>query len=216
MTQAFHASIPGQFFSFRGHTVTIADTVFHPQQNKGGLFFPRKIALRKGGGYYNSKAPSAILATAMVYSPFSGTYEPLTVSYDEENNSYYVDPEKFRTFLHDHGNPQLRVAVNNSKSGDTYWGFGELNEQSFLTGFGYNVNSNDNLSRKVRHEILTDLVDLGIAQPWEIVRHLQWCIRFFAADKYRFAREKWEEDAAYISFYKANPQRFLIASYVGK
>lgn len=216
MTYAFHTKIPGQFFSYHNHTVSVADIVYPRDRSKGNIYFPRKILLRKGGGYYNSKKPNAILATAMVYSPFSGTYEPLMVSYDEDEGIYFVDPEKFRSFLHEHGNPQLPIAVYKKGSEDSYWGFGDLNEQSFLTGFGYNVNSNEDLSREVRHEMLTELVDLGIAQPWEIVHHLHWCIRFFAADKYRFAREKWEEDAAYISFYKANPQRFLIASHVGK
>lgn len=216
MTHAFHAGVSGQSFDYRGKSVSITEVVYHPKKDKRGILFPKRILLRKGGGYYNEEKPDAILATAMFYSPFTGSYEPLMVSYDEKEQNYFVDPAKFRDFLHSKGNPELPIAVHKTENGKYSFDFGDLNEQSFLTGYGYNVNAGENLSRKTRHEMLTELVDLGIAHPWEIVNHLRWCIHTFSAPKYQNARDKWEEDAEYISQYKANPERFLIASQVNR
>ena len=64
---------------------------------------------------------------------------------------------------------------------------------------------------RIAEEMGFELVDLGIASVSDIVRHLNNCIRLHSTNKDRFAREKWNEDIEFISDYKADPERFLIA-----
>ena len=210
MTLAFHDEKKGRWYSLNGKKYTVTDVVYPENTESKGIVIPKVIVLRKNGGYYSPKDPDAVIVVAMIYSPFTGSYEPLRVTYDPAQNVYYTDPQRFRDYLYKNGNPELPLRIYNS--GTSRYGFwGELSEESFLKGYGYSVSEQDAIPRSTRQDMLSELVDLGIASVSDIVRHLNNCIRLHSTNKDRFAREKWNEDIEFISDYKADPERFLIA-----
>ena len=77
-------------------------------------------------------------------------------------------------------------------------------------GYGYSVSKANNLSERERHEILAEIVDLGILKVNQIVNLLDFNCRLHSGEQYYWARRKWEIDKAFIENYKVNPNRFLI------
>lgn len=124
---------------------------------------------------------------------------------------YYVDSSKFREFIHKHGNPGIHIGFY-KKTGVYGFDWLDLNDRSFLMDYGYNVSIKDNLPSSVRQEMLAEIVDLQIASVSDIVNHLNFCISSHAMHPGAIAC--WREDIEFISNYKVNPNRFLIAETV--
>lgn len=178
--------------------------------NKAGTII-KKIEIRQNGGYaqYGSRdANGNEIVDVLMYSPFTKRYEITKASYDEKNHTYYMDIARFRRFIYEFGNPGIKIWVDtsNRKSNSRF-----VNEESLLHAYGYNVNQVSALTTTERHQILTDIVDLELMTVKDIVKLLTYNINLHSQEKYYIARQKWKEDIAFISDYKINPDRFIIA-----
>ena len=172
---------------------------------------PAYLYIKRGGGFISSvKNNNYELVDMLLYSPFTARYEIIRATYDKREFEYYTDAGNYRRFVNQYGNPQIDVL--SSTCYRNFGGFEDLNTESILHEFGYNVNKSDGLSSAQRHGILSDLVDLEILKVEKIVEYLDWFIKTHTSSCYFEARCKWEFDKKYIMNYKANPSRFLIAN----
>ena len=170
----------------------------------------RTITLKKGGGMHSNKYYEEVV-DMLLYSPFRQDYEIIHATHDTRYNYYYIDPKVFFWFTNKYGFPIGFIPVYPDY--EQYGGFkdwGELNPESILYAFGYNVSQNKALSSDERRRILMDIVDLGIKDVQAIVSHLDFCITTHTSNIYEIARKKWKSDREFIKSYKANPDRFLI------
>ena len=194
------------------------DVKFHSVVYKKGnqLTAPiirKEIIIRKDGGFYEKHKSVSEVVNALLYSPYTGRLELIRTSYDKARNEYYIDPIHLRRFVDSYGNPGIPIRFIGSSSGTGYY---DLNDQSILNVYGYNVSQNDGLSASERQAILTELVDLGIITISDIIRYLDFFIGSHPGDQYYYARCKWEDDREFISNYKANPSRFIIGGKIHK
>lgn len=213
MTFAFREDHKGRAFTAKGRKYTIIKVYTANDYRWTPLKTPPAVYLRKNGGYHDPQHPSFPLVIALVYSPFSHHYEGMTVTHDTENDVYYVDSKKFREFIYKHGNPGVDIGCYR-RTGDYDFDWADLNDSSFLMDYGYNVSYKDNLPDSVRHDMLAEIVDLQIAPVSKIISHLDFCIATHANNK--SAVDCWQNDKEFISTYKVNPQRFLIAGQIKK
>ena len=81
----------------------------------------------------------------------------------------------------------------------------DLNSESMLHTFGYNVNANEDLSTFQRQIILKSIVDNRIMSKNEIINHLSYLYnRSKNLKSFNQACRRWKEDIDYISEYKIN------------
>ena len=208
MTYAFHKEHLGRSFYVKQKKYSIKKVYIGNDYRGACLRTPPAIYLRKNGGYHDPRHPKFPLVIALVYSPFSRHYEGMTVTYDTDEDVYYVDSSKFREFIYKHGNPGVHIGFY-KRDGNYGFDWSDLNDSSFLMDYGYNVSYRDNLPAGLRHNLLAELVDLQLATVSEIVSHLNFCISTHMQNK--SAVDCWKDDREFISTYKVNPQRFLIA-----
>ena len=80
----------------------------------------------------------------------------------------------------------------------------DLNYESILYSFGYNVNSQNNLSDKQRFKILTFIIDNGILSKAEVISYLTYFINMRIGRKeYQNAINKWKNDIKLLNSYKS-------------
>ncbi len=173
----------------------------------------KDIIVRTGGGYHEKNKPLAEVVNALLYSPFTHRLELVRASYDKEYNEYYMDPTIFRRFVDSFGNPGIPIRFSGHSFGS---GYENLNEESILKVYGYNVSQTDGLLASERRAILTELVDLNIVTISRIVYLLGFFISTHPGDQYYCARNKWDDDRKFIANYKANPNRFIIGGRIHK
>ena len=89
-----------------------------------------------------------------------------------------------------------------------------LRDASELMMYGYNVREGQ-LTLSERHRILEWIIDSGLLSKAEIIRDLQFKIRYNGrkAGNER-AKEKWLDDIQYVSHYVANNRRSIKATFV--
>ena len=212
LTYAFHPDYKGKSLTVRGKPYKITN-IYERSDNTSSCATPQTIYLRKNGGYHDPQHPSYPRVIALVYSPFSNHYEGMAVTKDTDNDIYYVDSAKFRDFIYKYGNPGIQIGFYKKTGGyENRWS--DLNDSSFLMDYGYNVSIRDNLPDNVRQQMLSEIVDLKIASVSDIVNHLNFCMSSHI--KHPGAISCWQKDKEYISNYKLNPERFLIADNVRK
>ena len=173
----------------------------------------QRVEIRKNGGYsrfgnrdeYNNE-----IVDVLMYSPFTKRYEITRASYDKSSRSYYMDITRFRSFVREYGNPGIKIwaGVSGYKGGGN---FDMLNHESILYAYGYNVNQTNNLSAEYRHQILADVVDLNIMTVREIVKLITYNMNLHSQERNWLARKKWQEDIDFITDYRLEPDRFIIA-----
>lgn len=87
----------------------------------------------------------------------------------------------------------------------SYSGLDNLNDESILHMFGYNVGSQDNLSDSQRCAVLEFLVDNDIITRYRIGNQIDFNIRLRESNpRYQMAISKWESDKKYILNYKTS------------
>lgn len=92
---------------------------------------------------------------------------------------------------------EIKYLNNNSNKFD-------LNYESILYSFGYNVNSQNNLSDKQRLKILTFIIDNGILSKSEVISYLNYFINMRIGRKeYQNAINKWKNDIKLLNSYKS-------------
>lgn len=86
-----------------------------------------------------------------------------------------------------------------------------LNDHSILNVYGYNVNSNENLTAHQRQSILASIVDRGILSKNQIASYLGYFIRLNGNKTKNFldAIEKWNADRDFILDYNVNSRRLV-------
>ena len=213
LTFAYYPYKKGKTFKVRGKECRIARIYESDDYRTHSIKTPAAIYLRKNGGYRDPAHPNYPLVIAMVYSPFSKHYEGMTVTYDTDENVYYVDSTKFREFINKHGNPGVHLGFY-QKRGNYGFDWLDLKDSSFLMDYGYNVSTKDNLSTATRHDMLSEIVDLKIASVSDLVNHLNFCIASHPKDPGAIAC--WQNDKEFISNYKVNPDRFMIAGAIAR
>lgn len=201
-----HGSIDGEEFT------VVGTRIIDPDDNDIlNLVNPRWLNLKKDHGLYNPKLNGGRyeIVDALLYSPFNDRYEIIKATLDKEDYELYTDSILYRNFVNKYGNPRTELyPVSNGKGRID---FKNLNEESIIKTFGYDVSYNSNLSTEERRKILADIVDLEILSPGEVSKHLEFCCTMHSGDRFISARQKWESDKEFIENYKCNPQKFLIA-----
>lgn len=170
-------------------------------------YIMKELNISKGGGLYSNFDNSEIV-DVLLYSPYTNRYEIIKASYDKSFNFYYVDMSIFKRFIRKFGNPGIPIKVYNDSNFNE---FANLKEESILHAFGYSVSKSDNLSDLQRQKIIADVLDLELMTTIEIVNLLEFLISSHNNIKYLSAKTKWERDLKFISNYKINPERFIIA-----
>nr|DAZ45327.1 MAG TPA: hypothetical protein [Caudoviricetes sp.] len=165
-----------------------------------------EVKIVKNGGYYNPNK-NFVIVDGLVFCEKSQRLEILRMSYDKENNLYFVDQKSYDNFKREHGIPIVRY-VGSSRNG-----YCVLREHSLLNLLGYNVGEKDDLSETQRHVLLGKLVDLGFITVHSIVSLLESLIKRNGVNKPN-ARMKWQSDLEFIRNYKANPETFAFVKKI--
>lgn len=195
----FHDNEYTVFFASDKHWTTV-----RPQYILG------EISIDTGAGYRYGRYPGR-LVDALLYSPYTRRYEIVRTSYLETCGLYCMDISIYKNFIEKFGNPGIIPVVINYKSNGKS-SFNDLNVESVLHTFGYNVNESDGLSNQKRQSILSMVIDLELMEQHKIVAFIDWLISTHTSTKYLSARYKWSMDKEYVINYKANPDRFIIAA----
>lgn len=194
---------------YDGKKFKVIDKLFADKQDNYQIILHR-VNIKSDGGFPSSiKNKKQCLTNVLMYSPFTKRLEKIRATMDSEINKCYIDMYLFRKFVEEYGNPG--VTYNFMKGNKSYTDFSELNAESILMSIGYTVSKKDNLSTEKRKSLLRDLVDLNILNVHDIIGYLNFFINSHPGDSNFDAREKWRSDLEYITSYKAQPERFLIA-----
>lgn len=166
------------------------------------------IVLRKGGGLYGGITQHGTeLVDILLYSPFTGCFEVAHSTFDTENAIYYMDAKVFRSFVLKYGNPGIKIAAYQRGLVD----FSTMQEESVLHAYGYVV-GNNGVSDRERHNLLGEVMDLGVMSASSILNLLDLNITMHPGEKYENARFDWELDKQFVAEYKVNPDRFVVAT----
>ena len=174
------------------------------------------LYIKKDGGYRSSVLNSNFeIVDTLLYSYKTKMYEIIHSTYDKELESCFVDIRIFRQYVSEYGKPCVDLSfdynnrINDGANHSENWN--NLNEESILKGYGYNVSRAEDLSDRQREEILAEIVDLEILTVSRIVGFLSFFIQTHPQEMYFEARNKWNSDRDFIQNYCINSQRFLIA-----
>lgn len=89
-----------------------------------------------------------------------------------------------------------------------------LNEVSQLILYGYNVREG-NLSSDERHAILSWIIDSRLLSKAEIIKDLQFIVRYNVSKKgNEQAKTKWENDIQFVSRYVIDNIKTIQAQFV--
>ena len=171
-------------------------------------FIPVELFIKSNGGFFSTN-PNYEIVKLLLYAPYQEKYIPINATYDRQTQECFIDIKIYREFIREHGNPDIDLSA---------WEDNNTNytrkraEQSFYKIYGYHAGSGNNeLSEQTRQGYLAEIMDLKLRTPQAIIDYLDDCIRMHPNDKDYFARDKWETDRSFVSNYKVNPSRFLIA-----
>lgn len=191
------------------YTVLLKETI--TKNNSSLNFFNiNKIVLRTGGGLYSGiRDIGTELVDILLYSPYTRCLEVAHATYDRINCVFFMDSKVFRRFINRYGNPGVTLAAfSGSKSRNQFY---TMQEESLLHAYGYNVGVNSSLSQNERHEILGEVIDLGIMTAHSIISLLEHNIYLHSNPQYYIACSDWESDIEYVENYRINPSRFFIS-----
>lgn len=165
----------------------------------------QKINIRKNGGYEYGPSNDEIV-DVLLYSPFTKRYEISKVSYDAEEDYYYMDISKLKSFIEEYGNPGILIKVYSDTKKDEFdW----LKKESILYELGYTTSKKDNLSDGKRQGIIAFVLDNGLMTSKEVINLLEFNIKTHQNNN--VSKIKWKEDIEFTENYKVNPDRFIIA-----
>lgn len=78
------------------------------------------------------------------------------------------------------------------------------------------MSQKDNLSDSHRRRLLSEVIDLNLMTPYDIINLLTSNINLHSGERYFYARKKWKQDIEFVSNYRVNPNRFIIAGEINK
>jgi hypothetical protein len=150
-------------------------------------FILSEVRIKEKGGYLSSIVNKFYeLVDVLLYSPFTSCYEIAHATYykggenskedggedskeeydEDERDYYYMDITVYRDFARNYGNPQIRIGKGFRSHNDFILSrnnnsmFDNMNPESLLHAYGYNVNQKENLSDKFRRDLLSEMLDL--------------------------------------------------------
>ncbi len=130
------------------------------------------------------------------------------LTYKKVNISYCFDCEQFTMLksdyllIKDHIMCQVidKTEEYLTSSRNNYNGW---NQQSKINQYGYNVNSQRNLSSQQRQTILASLIEADIVKRNIIINHIEWMIQTNEKrPTHKQAIQKWKEDVEFVKNYK--------------
>ena len=94
-----------------------------------------ELEIKRNGGYFEDDE-DIINLIALLFCERSQRLEYITISYDKNKCIYYLDPQILHNFIKTHGIPLIRLWREGSDN---------IQKQSVLNFYGYNVNANENI-----------------------------------------------------------------------
>lgn len=130
------------------------------------------------------------------------------LTYKKVNISYCFDCKQFTMLKSDYLSIKDHIMCQvidktdeyskNSKNNYNGW-----NQQSIISQYGYNVNSQKNLSSQQRQTILASLIEADVLNRNDIINHIEWIIQNHEnRPTHRQAIQKWKEDVEFVKNYK--------------
>lgn len=130
------------------------------------------------------------------------------LTYKKVNISYCFDCKEFKMLKSDYLSIKDHIMcqvidktdeyLNNPKNSYNGW-----NQQSKINQYGYNVNSQRNLSIQQRQTILASLIEAEIVKKCNIINHIEWMIQTHEKiPTHKQAIQKWKEDLEFVKNYK--------------
>lgn len=139
----------------------------------------------------------------------SASFYEIPAGYCHQCNQYFIETFQYER-LRAAGIPLCRVIKNIQPKADGSDYYKNLNEESILRQFGYNVNQQENLSEEQRQTILACLMESGICNRHKITGHLSWLIRNNEGKLYMDnAVSKWTDDRSFAENYSFGSCRIV-------
>ncbi|MCD7944195.1 MAG: hypothetical protein LUH43_04825 [Clostridia bacterium] len=218
LTAAFHKSREEKNGKLNGREFNVIWT--YPDDHHYGKLSDRVpfgvLQIGKNGGSYSSlkDGNSCEIVDLLLYSPYEKIYKTISATFNKDEGYCYTDICRYRDFVRRYGNPGVIPNFDECTKDNSEWCrryFDELDPESFLHSYGYNVSATSNISTKIRQDILAEIMDLELLPQNKIISFLDWLIGSRTQDKNEIARSKWIEDKSFVENYRLNPERFLIA-----
>ena len=121
--------------------------------------------------------------------------------YNENSGKYYISEYDFLKLVLLGKVEATMISLECKDGGYNDDGFAVLSPESLLRKCGYNVNSNENLTEKKRHEILKAVIENKLYAPSGIISHLSFLVAMNKKVESRdmsYAIKKWVKDIEYI------------------
>ncbi|MCD7776320.1 MAG: hypothetical protein LUH54_02985 [Firmicutes bacterium] len=218
LTAAFHKSREGKKSILSGRAFFVK-RVFPDDNHYGGLSdrIPNVVLeIKNGGGHYSSTqgVDSCEIVDLLLYSPFTKRFEIICATLNIDVEYCYTDISRYREFVNRYGKPDVDPNLGQYTKRNNLWypmSFDNLNTESFLRAYGYNVSAAYNISTMSRQKMLAEIMDLELFPQGKIISFLDWLIRTRTQERYEIALSKWIEDKKFVENYRLNPKRFMIA-----
>ncbi len=167
---------------------------------------PKQIYINQYGGYSIGPYEASQIVHVLLYSEKTNCYEITRATC--EDGQYFIALTLYKDFVSKYGKPSNSVKIQGEHDSAYRW-YDDFNKESRLHKLGYSVSKSSNLSNLGRHRLLSDIIELDLMKPYEIISHLNWLkdCRSYQTE----ACSKWEMDIRFIqNKYIANPDRFVI------
>lgn len=121
----------------------------------------------------------------------------------------YIMLKNDAQYIFNIGEPQCSVFTYYQIAHSTDHDF-DLNIESPLMIYGYNVNAINNLSSQERQAILKHILDKKILHKTEVLKYLDFFIQLRDGQiNYRLACLKWKEDRLFVANYKSDKEEHV-------
>lgn len=181
-------------------------------ENKRAFVYPKREIL----WIYHYKLPCQKMnhttesLTARVMSFRDGLYHEINVICCKDCEKYYLNAESFNLYARRFGLPQVSIQILKSEKES----FSGWNEESLLHMAGYNVNAVQGLKAEERRAVLTEVLDTGLMEKYQVTAFLEGLIR---RNKYRLklqnAINKWTDDLHFVNEYQIEKQKVIYGEF---
>ena len=147
--------------------------------------------------------------TAKTNNAKNGTPISVNVFHCKSCDKYFINYEALQKYIDKGIYPALKYSLVNDISGS-------LNDASKLMLYGYNV-SEGNLTQLERRSILAWIIDSGFLSKAEIIKDLQFKVRYNGSKAgNEKARKKWQDDIQFVSQYVQGNTKQINAVFVNR
>lgn len=123
---------------------------------------------------------------------------PITAYYSRKDGRYFINSETYLMYKTKYGLPCIKLRQYQVNDNPYH-----LKEESDLHVYGYSVSKTTGLDQEERHQLIAQLIDAGLMQPYEIVNHLEWLIHTHKHnERFDDACVEWKNDLSFTQHYK--------------